>query len=173
MKLHHDYSESSGFEALPPGEYAVVIEKCVTRTSGTGNRMYAITLGVQGSRRKLFDNIFVDEQFLAEHEFASNKIVSLLRSCGFPCGAKAGEEFSIPVPDMFLAKIVYAQITVDKKDSTKNNVFHYYGQPYEQRPKKTKQGFVKRAIHQQPEIKNAAPENDQVRKDFENDGNPF
>ena len=175
MKLQNDYTESSGFEPLPPGEYYSAIVKCERRVSQSGNTYYSITLQPEGSNRKLFDNIFIDEAFLATHQFATNKIVSLLRACNFPCGSKAGEDVNIPHADAFLAKMVYAQVSIDKKDATKNLVFHYYGTPKSTREKpKASSVYDQRTSAAEATAKAAeVAKTDQVRQDFEKDGNPF
>lgn len=145
VKLHNNYEESSGFEPLPPAEYKCVIEKCTPRTSTNGNSMYGLQMKVvdgEHANRKVFDNIFLDEGFLAGHQFATNKLVSLIRSCGLPCGMKAGEDLVIPEPSDLVARELYVQVAVDKNDKTKNVVFHYYSQPYSMRPKKNSRGTI-------------------------------
>ena len=158
MQLHHNYEEQSSFQPLPPGEYYCAIEKCTPRKSKNGNEMYALQLGLLNeSKRKIFDNIFIDEGFLASHVFATNKLVSLLHSCGFPCGSNKGDEFTIPMASAFIAKCVYVQVALDKQDSSKNMVFHYYGQPFESREHKKKASSNGAAQIQKAVSQQAAP----------------
>ena len=130
---------------MPAAEYKCVVEKCTSRKSKNNNEMNSLQLKVIEGRyenRKIFDNIFVDEEFLAAHQFAFNKLISLLKACGFRAGENEGDEFSIPPTQEFLAKELYVQVAIDKNDSSKNMVFHYYAKPYSERPKKNSKGVV-------------------------------
>jgi hypothetical protein len=68
------------FGPLPVGEYDVIIEHAVEKTSSSGREMMELTCVVQGPERagaKLWD-------YIVYNEHADRKFRDILRSCGLP-----------------------------------------------------------------------------------------
>ena len=122
MRVPSNYDpESTSFEPIAPGEYKVIVEKCSHKQSKSGKMMYAVQLGFFDSKRKVFDNIMTDEGCLS-NKYALQHLLTFLSACGFISGTP-GEDFNLPDGESFVAKEVWAIVTV--KDN-KNGVFMYH-----------------------------------------------
>ena len=126
MKVPSNYDpESTSFEPIPAGEYKVIVEKCSHKQSKSGKMMYSVQLGFQDSKRKLFDNIITDEGFLEAYPKSVTKLISFLSACGAISGAQ-GEEFNLPSGEVLVAKEIWAQVAISKKEPDKNIIFVYH-----------------------------------------------
>lgn len=139
LHIPQDYDESKGdsYSPLPSGEYQLVIEKCQHRPSKSGKMMYAITLAVSGSRRKLFDNIITDETHLAEYPKSITKLASLLRACQVIHAVAPGQDIRLPEGEDMINREVYADVGIDKRDPDKNVVWAYHREAKANRASKT------------------------------------
>lgn len=107
---------SNDFKPLPPGTYAVIVDKIEQKKSQAGNNMLAITLSVVGSRRKLFDNILLDHENANVVKIGRGRAKSLFIA-GF--GKPTGNFLELQ------GKLVECRVGLDKRDTTKNQVQSY------------------------------------------------
>ena len=128
FKVPSDYKEDSGnYSPLPRGDYQVAIEKCNYGLSQNGNTRYKLQLAVMDSKRKLFDNIMLDNGFLMQYPFALTKLMSFLKATGLVETINPDAEINIPENgDQFIGKVVWVTIDIDKRDEGKNTVFTYH-----------------------------------------------
>ena len=128
FKVPSDYKEESGnYSPLPRGDYLVAIEQCNYGVSKNGNTRYKIQLAVADSKRKLFDNIMLDEGFLMQYPFDLTKLMSFLKATKVIEAINPDAEINIPENgEGFVGHEVWVTIDIDKKDEGKNIVYAYH-----------------------------------------------
>lgn len=109
------------FDALPPGEYEVIVTESDLRenSKGTGHFL-AITHDVQQPEqfrgRKLWNNITVSHQSAKAQEIGKQQLAQLVKACGFEGISDSEQLHGIPV---------IAIVKVQKDDNTRNDVKGY------------------------------------------------
>jgi len=111
----------SQYDALPPGEYEVIVSESDLRenSKGTGHFL-AITHEVQAPEqyrgRKLWNNITVNHQSAKAQEIGKQQLAQLVKSCGFQAISDSEQIHGIPV---------VAIVKIQKDDATRNDVKGY------------------------------------------------
>lgn len=134
---------SNTFDALPNGEYTVIVSESDMRTTQRGNGSFiALTLEVQAPEqfrgRKLWDNLNVDNPNPKAVEIAQRQMAQLIKACGLEGISSTEQLHNIPVT---------AVVRVQKDDATRNEVKGY----------KVMEGAANQAPAQQPQMA-AAPQ---------------
>lgn len=118
-----DEKQAGGFDALPKGEYEVVISEVKVDKSSNGNPMIKATLTVrtdvdqEGSNRKIFDNLV-----------ATEKAMFKFHNLGKALGWEQGREFA--TLDEYAREILYKPVRIKLgqrtyQDKLQNNVESY------------------------------------------------
>lgn len=108
----------SRFDALPPGEYTVVVSESDMRENSKGTGVYlALTMDVQAPDRyrgrKLWANLNVSHQSAKAQEIGQQQLAQLIKACGFEGITDSEQIHHIPVN---------AIVKVRKDDNTQNEV---------------------------------------------------
>jgi hypothetical protein len=136
------------YEALPPGEYTVVVSDSQMKQTASGTGHYlALTLQVQGPEqhrgRMLWDNLNISNPSAKAVEIAQRQLAQLVKACGYEGISDSEQLHNIPV---------VAIVKVDRSDTTRNVVKGYKsaGQPHLQAVPSTPQPQQTNAPEQNP-----------------------
>jgi hypothetical protein len=112
---------SNNFDALPAGEYTVVVTESDMKTtqSGTG-RYLSLTFEVQAPEsfrgRRLWDNLNLENPSAKAVEIAQRQLAQLCVACGLQGITDSEQLHNVPV---------VAIVKVDRSDSTRNQIKGY------------------------------------------------
>jgi len=112
---------TNNFEALPPGEYTVMVVYIEMNTSMSGSGRYlALTFDVQAPEnfrgRKLWDNLNLENQSAKAVEIAQRQFAQLVQACGLDAITDTEQLHNVPV---------VAIVKIDKNDATRNQIKGY------------------------------------------------
>jgi len=120
------------YEALPQGEYTVVVTDSDMKTTQAGTGRYlSLTFEVQAPEqfrgRKLWDNLNLENPSAKAVEIAQRQMAQLCLACGLQGVSDSEQLHNIPV---------IAIVKVDKTDSTRNQIKGYKsaGKPLQAAP---------------------------------------
>jgi hypothetical protein len=124
----HGIDTENRFEALPPGEYTVMVTDSAIKTTQAGTGRYiSLEFDVQAPDafrgRKLWDNMNIENPSAEAVEIAKRQLAQLVQSCGLQEIQDTTQLHHIPV---------VAIVKVDRKDATRNQIKGYKaagGQP--------------------------------------------
>lgn len=119
------------FEALPPGEYTVMVTESEIKTTQSGaGRYISLAFEVQAPDafrgRKLWDNMNIENPSIKAVEIAKRQLAQLVKACGMEDIQDTTQLHHIPV---------IAIVKIDKGDNTRNQIKGYKaagGQPMQQ-----------------------------------------